>query len=263
MNVWLMFDLQKYVNWLCVFSKVNPFFQKAQVFCMDLWIAWWVSSRATDATCCWLLGKNVRNTASSMMIFLYFATWMLFSRMFPKQSRLISTWQWPHFVGCLDHGVDLSFFGPIFDHNILILSTTVRLIIANDLAGGVQAMRYMTKSWRYFTSSHASTSSSSPSHTQSRSAPFLNYIIWIDEQWWPSPTQQRLAQIYLVQTCTSASVSFQKLLGNENHAVMHGQVQEDHRYCLSLVLDACLFVKCPFRFSFLFFVLILILIFIF
>ena len=28
--------LQKYVNWLCVFSKVNPFFQKAQVFCMDL-----------------------------------------------------------------------------------------------------------------------------------------------------------------------------------------------------------------------------------
>ena len=35
-NVWLIFDLQKYVNWLCVFSKVNPFFQKAQVFCMDL-----------------------------------------------------------------------------------------------------------------------------------------------------------------------------------------------------------------------------------
>ena len=32
----LIFDLQKYVNWLCVFSKVNPFFQKAQVFCMDL-----------------------------------------------------------------------------------------------------------------------------------------------------------------------------------------------------------------------------------
>ena len=35
-NVWLIFDLQKYVNWLTVFSKVNPFFQKAQVFCMDL-----------------------------------------------------------------------------------------------------------------------------------------------------------------------------------------------------------------------------------
>ena len=35
-NVWLIFDLQKYVNWLSVFSKVNPFFQKAQVFCMDL-----------------------------------------------------------------------------------------------------------------------------------------------------------------------------------------------------------------------------------
>ena len=35
-NVWLIFDLQKYVNWPCVFSKVNPFFQKAQVFCMDL-----------------------------------------------------------------------------------------------------------------------------------------------------------------------------------------------------------------------------------
>ena len=35
-NVWLIFDLHKYVNWLCVFSKVNPFFQKAQVFCMDL-----------------------------------------------------------------------------------------------------------------------------------------------------------------------------------------------------------------------------------
>ena len=35
-NVWLIFDLQKYVNWLSVFSKVNPCFQKAQVFCMDL-----------------------------------------------------------------------------------------------------------------------------------------------------------------------------------------------------------------------------------
>ena len=35
-NVWLIFDLQKYVNWLCVFSKANPFFQKARVFCMDL-----------------------------------------------------------------------------------------------------------------------------------------------------------------------------------------------------------------------------------
>ena len=35
-NVWLIFDLQKYVNWLCVFLKVKPFFQKAPVFCMDL-----------------------------------------------------------------------------------------------------------------------------------------------------------------------------------------------------------------------------------
>ena len=34
-NVWLIFDLQKYVNWLCVFLKVNPCFQKAQVFCME------------------------------------------------------------------------------------------------------------------------------------------------------------------------------------------------------------------------------------
>ena len=35
-NVWLIFDLQKYVNWLCVFLEVNPCFQKAHVFCMDL-----------------------------------------------------------------------------------------------------------------------------------------------------------------------------------------------------------------------------------
>ena len=35
-NVWLIFDLQKYVNWLCVFLEVNPCFQRAQVFCIDL-----------------------------------------------------------------------------------------------------------------------------------------------------------------------------------------------------------------------------------
>ena len=35
-NVWLIFDLQKYVNWLCVILEVNPCFQKAHVFCMDL-----------------------------------------------------------------------------------------------------------------------------------------------------------------------------------------------------------------------------------
>ena len=35
-NVWLIFDLQKYVNWLCVFLGVNPCFQRAHVFCMDL-----------------------------------------------------------------------------------------------------------------------------------------------------------------------------------------------------------------------------------
>ena len=35
-NVWLIFDLQKYVNWLCVFLEVNSCFQRAHVFCMDL-----------------------------------------------------------------------------------------------------------------------------------------------------------------------------------------------------------------------------------
>ena len=35
-NAWLIFDLQKYVNWLCVFLEVKPCFQKAHVFCMDL-----------------------------------------------------------------------------------------------------------------------------------------------------------------------------------------------------------------------------------
>ena len=35
-NVWLIFDFQKYVNWLCVFLEVNPCFQRAHVFCMDL-----------------------------------------------------------------------------------------------------------------------------------------------------------------------------------------------------------------------------------
>ena len=35
-NVWLIFDLQKYVNWLCVFLEVNPCFQIAHIFCMDL-----------------------------------------------------------------------------------------------------------------------------------------------------------------------------------------------------------------------------------
>ena len=35
-NVWLIFDLQKYVNWLCVFLEVNPCFQRPHVFCMDL-----------------------------------------------------------------------------------------------------------------------------------------------------------------------------------------------------------------------------------
>ena len=34
--MWLIFDLQKYVNWLYVFLEVNPCFQKAHVFCMDL-----------------------------------------------------------------------------------------------------------------------------------------------------------------------------------------------------------------------------------
>ena len=28
-NVWLIFDLQKYVNWLCMFLEVNPCFQRA------------------------------------------------------------------------------------------------------------------------------------------------------------------------------------------------------------------------------------------
>ena len=31
-DIWL----QKYVNWLCVILEVNPCFQKAHVFCMDL-----------------------------------------------------------------------------------------------------------------------------------------------------------------------------------------------------------------------------------
>ena len=35
-NIWLILDLQKYVNWLCVFLEVNPCFQRAHVFCMDL-----------------------------------------------------------------------------------------------------------------------------------------------------------------------------------------------------------------------------------
>ena len=35
-NVWLIFDLQIYVKWLCVFLEVNPCFQRAHVFCMDL-----------------------------------------------------------------------------------------------------------------------------------------------------------------------------------------------------------------------------------
>ena len=30
-NVWLIFDLQKYVNWLCVFLKVNPRFQSTRL----------------------------------------------------------------------------------------------------------------------------------------------------------------------------------------------------------------------------------------
>ena len=34
-NTWLTFDMQKYVNWLCVFLEVNPCFQRAHVFCMD------------------------------------------------------------------------------------------------------------------------------------------------------------------------------------------------------------------------------------
>ena len=35
-NAWLIFDLQKYVNWLFVFLEVNPCFQRAHIFCMDL-----------------------------------------------------------------------------------------------------------------------------------------------------------------------------------------------------------------------------------
>ena len=35
-NIWLIFDLQKYVKWLCMFLEVNPCFQKAHLFCMDL-----------------------------------------------------------------------------------------------------------------------------------------------------------------------------------------------------------------------------------
>ena len=30
------FGLQKYVKWLCMFLEVNPYFQKAHLFCMDL-----------------------------------------------------------------------------------------------------------------------------------------------------------------------------------------------------------------------------------
>ena len=35
-NVWLIFNKQKHVNWLCVFLEVNPCFQKVHIFCMDL-----------------------------------------------------------------------------------------------------------------------------------------------------------------------------------------------------------------------------------
>ena len=35
-NIWLIFDLQKYVKWLCTTLEVNPCFQKAHLFCMDL-----------------------------------------------------------------------------------------------------------------------------------------------------------------------------------------------------------------------------------
>ena len=35
-NIWLIFDLQKYVKCLCVFFEVNPCFQRAHIFCMDL-----------------------------------------------------------------------------------------------------------------------------------------------------------------------------------------------------------------------------------
>ena len=35
-NIWLIFNLQKYVKWLCMFLEVNPCFQKAHIFCMDL-----------------------------------------------------------------------------------------------------------------------------------------------------------------------------------------------------------------------------------
>ena len=35
-NIWLIFDLQKYVKWRCMFLEVNPCFQKAHLFCMDL-----------------------------------------------------------------------------------------------------------------------------------------------------------------------------------------------------------------------------------
>ena len=35
-NICLIFNLQKYVKWLCVFLEFNPCFQRAHVFCMDL-----------------------------------------------------------------------------------------------------------------------------------------------------------------------------------------------------------------------------------
>ena len=35
-NIWLTFDFQKYVRWLCMFWEINPCFQKAHIFCMDL-----------------------------------------------------------------------------------------------------------------------------------------------------------------------------------------------------------------------------------
>ena len=63
-NVWLIFDLQKYVNWLCVFSKVNPCIQKAQVFCMDLQPAadpYNVVCRRDPGLICTWSGKLARN----------------------------------------------------------------------------------------------------------------------------------------------------------------------------------------------------------
>ena len=54
-NVWLIFDLQKYVNWLCVFSKVNPCFQNAHVFCMDLQPA----ADPYNVVCRWRHGRHL------------------------------------------------------------------------------------------------------------------------------------------------------------------------------------------------------------